>query len=450
MMTFGILERTADDITSTGIGFDNDTGYGKVNAYSALSLLNTPNVLYHGVSIGGTSVKLSTISQWIYYGPQWGLASGIYYDVDQYQITKHITFDVPFCSVPQVWMRDRESTCLGFGNPNDGYPYAIITNITNTGFDVKYATYYVRYNSLGQTFNRWVPVEPASSKIAYSAIGQPNLAGTAGPISGPNFVCSSNAIFTVNNLPIGSTIIWNNSSNLSRISNQGTNPCTFTTAGSGTGWIEATIPSTGCGDVILPRKNVWVGPPILQITGPDYACAGDDGLQFFASGGGATSYLWEIEDGEIQIIGANDQQMCAFYFYPNYVQGELHVTASNECGIVDQYRMLYYSPSCDNNYYYAFSPNPATANLTVEQLTAKEASTRSVLQVNQVSKASGKMQKDNSFYTIEIWHENKGKVKTIKSNQKKQEIDVSMLEKGRYFLHIITPTAIYKEQLLIK
>lgn len=55
-----ILERTADDITSTGIGFDNETGYGKINAYSALSLLNTPNVLYHGISTGGTSVKLNT------------------------------------------------------------------------------------------------------------------------------------------------------------------------------------------------------------------------------------------------------------------------------------------------------------------------------------------------------------------------------------------------------
>jgi subtilisin family serine protease len=38
-----ILERTADDITSTGIGFDNETGHGEINALSALSLLNTPN-----------------------------------------------------------------------------------------------------------------------------------------------------------------------------------------------------------------------------------------------------------------------------------------------------------------------------------------------------------------------------------------------------------------------
>ena len=218
-----IIERTADDITSTGIGFDNETGYGKVNAYRALSLLNTPNVLYHGVSTGGTSVKLSTLSKWIYNGPQWGLASDMYLDVDQYEITKHITFDVPFCSIPQVWMRDRESTCLSFGNPNDGYHYARITNITNTGFDVKYAAYYVRYNSLGQTLNKWVPVEPASTKIAYSAIGQPNPAGTAGPISGTDLVCpSSDATFTVNNCPPSIQPNWTCSSNLVVFSGQGT------------------------------------------------------------------------------------------------------------------------------------------------------------------------------------------------------------------------------------
>ena len=100
-----ILERTADDIAPAG--FDDETGFGKVNAFRALSLLNTPNFLYHGVATGGTSVKIKNFDKWTYIGPKWGLASGIYLNVDQYQVTKHVTFDVPFCSVPQVWMRER-------------------------------------------------------------------------------------------------------------------------------------------------------------------------------------------------------------------------------------------------------------------------------------------------------------------------------------------------------
>lgn len=141
-----ILERTADDISPAG--FDNETGYGKVNAYRALSLLDNPNNLIHGVSVGGTSIKKSNLSKWTYIGSKWGLASGMYLDVDQYEITNHVTFSTPFCSVPQVWMRDRESVSLSYENPNSGYPYVEITNITTTGFYVKYLAYYVRYNSI--------------------------------------------------------------------------------------------------------------------------------------------------------------------------------------------------------------------------------------------------------------------------------------------------------------
>ena len=53
-------------------------------------------------------------------------------------------------------------------------------------------------------------------------------------------------------------------------------------------------------------------------------------------------------------------------------------------------------------------------------------------------------------FTVEIWHEKKGKVKTVKSNKKLETIDVSGLDKGNYFLHIITPTVTYKEHILIE
>lgn len=122
-----ILERTAVDIGS--VGFDNETGFGIVDANAALQLLNQPNVLYHYNSIGGTSIKTQTLSQWILVSNRWGLAAGTYYSVDQYKITKHVTFDIPFCSIPRVWMRERESKSLSYGNPNSGRPYSIITNV---------------------------------------------------------------------------------------------------------------------------------------------------------------------------------------------------------------------------------------------------------------------------------------------------------------------------------
>ena len=79
-----ILEITADDIDP--IGFDEETGYGKVNAYNALALLDEPNELYKGTSYGG-STTITNLSKWIYIGDRWGLAAGTYLDVDRYEVT---------------------------------------------------------------------------------------------------------------------------------------------------------------------------------------------------------------------------------------------------------------------------------------------------------------------------------------------------------------------------
>lgn len=55
-----IIERTAVDIGTAG--FDNETGFGIVNANNALQLLDEPNEVFHYNSVGGTSVKTQTLS----------------------------------------------------------------------------------------------------------------------------------------------------------------------------------------------------------------------------------------------------------------------------------------------------------------------------------------------------------------------------------------------------
>ncbi|MCB5258863.1 MAG: H-type lectin domain-containing protein, partial [Candidatus Cloacimonetes bacterium] len=150
----------------------------------------------------------TNLNRWLYTGSSWNLAAGMYFNVDRYKIAKRVNFEVPFCSPPVVWIRERQSACLSFASPNDGYPYAEITNVTETGFDVTYCTYYVRYNSAAQEINRWAPATISNSKIAYTAVGEPNIAATAGPISGPTTVCTSNTTFTINNLPASCASTW--------------------------------------------------------------------------------------------------------------------------------------------------------------------------------------------------------------------------------------------------
>ncbi|TVQ86895.1 MAG: hypothetical protein EA393_11655 [Bacteroidetes bacterium] len=166
-----IIRLTADDRGAPG--FDPEYGYGRINAGNALNFINEPNEVVHGISYGGSSTK-TTLSSWNYIGSNWGLAAGIYHNVDRYKVTKRINFEVPFCSPPVVWMRERQSVCLNSDSPNHGYPDAEITNVTETGFDVTYYTYYVRTSQSGATINRWVPATVSNSKVAYTAVGELN------------------------------------------------------------------------------------------------------------------------------------------------------------------------------------------------------------------------------------------------------------------------------------
>ncbi len=91
-------------------------------------------------------------------------------------------------------------------------------------------------------------------------------------ISGPSTVCPSGTEFSVEDLLPGATISWSTSSNITRISSQGSNPCQFEANENGEiGWIDATFTFDG-NQYSLNQKNVWVGsdlqyPVWLEIKG---------------------------------------------------------------------------------------------------------------------------------------------------------------------------------------
>ncbi|MCF8360910.1 MAG: T9SS type A sorting domain-containing protein [Prolixibacteraceae bacterium] len=88
--------------------------------------------------------------------------------------------------------------------------------------------------------------------------------------------------------------------------------------------------------------------------------------------------------------------------------------------------------------------------LTVERLTVEEAAGRAVLEPVEVYGQSGAKDAGDGSYTVEIWHEKKGKVVSMDSKNKKETIDVSGLEKGHYILHIYTKYALYQELVLVE
>ena len=114
-------------------------------------------------------------------------------------------------------------------------------------------------------------------------------------VSGPTLVCSSGGSFTVNNLPTGATITWSQGPNLARTSAQGSNPCIFSSTGSGSSWIRATLVK-GSNTITLPDKVVWSGTPVISyISGPTYT-PNNQWATYYAIPNnpamGATDYNW--------------------------------------------------------------------------------------------------------------------------------------------------------------
>ena len=449
-----ILERTADDVGTPG--FDNETGHGIVNAYSALQLLSFPNNLIHGISYGGSSNKINTLNQWILSSPCYGLAAGVYLDVDQYQITKHITFDTPFLSPPVVWLRERESLSLSFANPNDGRSYVEITNITNTGFDIRYAAYYVRYNSIWQTINRWIPENLSSTKIAYTAVGVP-----APQISGPSTICNQDN-FTIINPPPGATITWSASNNnLTLVSGQGTSSALFSKNSNGLCQVDAVV-NVGGTTINLSVDDIVVGIPPVQrfkVTNmsiyPYVPVYVDPGEMMAFLPYTPVSLVPEHE-------GMNTSLECSIQTSGNFFHTKssnplnpwitfdtppsptsfwIDYRYRNACGWSPWYRFNGFSKGGRD--LFGVYPNPATDMLTVELATVALATSQTedgtFLFHTSVTRAP---------YTIQLWHERNGLVRTVQSTESIVQVSLQGLPKGMYFVHLVREGQVTRKQLL--
>lgn len=146
--------------------------------------------------------------------------------------------------------------------------------------------------------------EVQSVTDAWYAVGVVNAFQNASSITGPINVFSSWASFTVNNLPVGATISWRNSSNITRNSSQGTNPCTF--SANGNGWIRASIILSGsCGNPTMIQNNVQVNNPTL--TNNDVLVR--DGYYNNLSGSGTYSDPYIVCGGEEYVINMDSNHV---------------------------------------------------------------------------------------------------------------------------------------------
>jgi len=253
-------------------------------------------------------------------------------------------------------------------------------------------------------------------------------------ITGASLVCSSGAVFTLNNLPAVDSIRWIAGPYMSITTGQGTSTCTFTATGGGSSWVQARL-YTSCDSIIVPQKTVWAGLP-SQPT--DIFGFGHDGMEFgsesiyrftanHSTNQSVDQYNWvvgggTIEDGQgtRQITVLTDQAGDQPLYF------DVSVRVGNTCGWSPYLWRSGYVVEGDGQNDFVIYPNPATAEVMIS--------------VSDDRAASGaKDNNDDVFIKAVRILDSNGTLRRIESyggGARSVTIDVSDLQKGIYLIKI--------------
>jgi hypothetical protein len=239
---------------------------------------------------------------------------------------------------------------------------------------------------------------------------------------GSRLVCSSGLSFTVNNLPQGWTIEWLCGSNLTRYSQDGSNPCTFVSTGNGASWVNAIV-HPPCGGFQLTQYDVWSGIPQLNVTGPSEGTIYNT-YTFYANPAtysSPTDYDWILNP-----LLNNEVNDYGYYsdidFYDEYEGYQVICRAKNVCssGAWGEWSLI--NIIIYDGERFIISPNPASDFLTVSKSLAS----------NQLSIDS----KLDPIYEVKIYDLNGILRLSSKNTGNKFLIPLNNLKDGKYYLQI--------------
>ncbi|MFC1540220.1 S8 family serine peptidase [Gemmatimonadota bacterium] len=151
-------------------------GYGLLNAYECLRVLEEPNELYHETEsineIDTNVTQLWTTS------PDWWrgdtrLAAGAYI-VDIHEFRGSTTFDTPYVEPPLAWLSQTGYSYTSPQDPSD-FHYQYINEVTRSETNVDLRTYFYEVKNRvgsGQSINRWIPYNPYELPTVLSVLGE--------------------------------------------------------------------------------------------------------------------------------------------------------------------------------------------------------------------------------------------------------------------------------------
>lgn len=180
-----IMEHTARDIEIYGVGWDNQTGWGCVDAWEGLRHFYWPYELEHG-TVPNSQLQQQLVAEDIrvdFLGDMSGkISAGTYFGCDKYQLSGNISFTNNFEETPWFWERMLSVPTGYVGesvNPDQDITAGKFQikswNLASTGVDFRTNVYYVGhcYDVSGRKIeiHKWVPYAPSEVQVAYTALG---------------------------------------------------------------------------------------------------------------------------------------------------------------------------------------------------------------------------------------------------------------------------------------
>lgn len=265
---------------------------------------------------------------------------------------------------------------------------------------------------------------------------------TGATISGSSVVCGNNSNFVLNNVPVGATITWTNSTNLSYVSGQGTTSYFVSKNNSGTGYVSASV-TTECGTFAVPQFNVHVGgysSSDYPVTGPGSACRNENVYYNTNELPDAISHAWFWPSDWTYVSGQGTRYLALNTGNSSY-GGAVGVRVSNACDAGGSPATMFTSvSSCGSYSAFAVYPNPGADEITV-----------SLDDFDSLGNKKAKLikQKRNEF-EVSLFDKSRTKMVTMSSKDETLSIPVRSLPEGFYYLNILHKEGILQRQILIK
>lgn len=270
-------------------------------------------------------------------------------------------------------------------------------------------------------------------------------------LSGPTQLCNQ-ATYTITNFPQGATVNWIGSKTLNIITGQGISSivCQKTLfAINGTTLPLRALITLSTGQTMELTKDIFIGtyPPAILLCPAtylppfvphvEYGYTNED-YYLFAHGENmsdtAADYLWKSYSPESSVLGTG-----RYIEFSKSIPGEYQVSVqyNGECGwSAEIFRNIRFEDILNVNLY----PNPVTDILTAE-LTSNQTKSSSNLLTSTAHPDA---------YTIQLWNEYQGHVRSFEIVESKQQLSLQGLPSGMYIALVIKDSKTLQRKIIWK